>query len=359
MSGKIGYSPTQLALDLNIVADNLDWEQVKRLQSDTGSPSAGGEGALPAAGLRYNGLPLTGAVKIKTDLFNYGKLNWGPISAGFLFQGDTLKIDVTEANLCGIQTPGTILLSPAKPVSRSNPRPPMRTWTPPLFVFGAARVSWTVLFDLTGTLTSNHSTGGLLNSLRGELEVTARRGRIYRFELLSKIFAMLNVTEIYRVNSRTSSRKDAPTKPFMPRQPCRTASSKSRNRKWDGLSVRMVGKGDVDLEAATINATVLVSPLKTVDTIISHVPLIGGILGGSLVSIPVGSPGRNFGPGCHTPRAFGGRFGTGGIHEKDFPDSVETASTSPLNRFFCAGPPAAVPVSTWNTSADYGLTNIV
>jgi hypothetical protein len=55
--------------------------------------------------------------------------------------------------------------------------------------------------------------------------------------------------------------------------------------------VRMVGKGEVDLNAGRINATVLLSPLKTVDTIISHVPLIGGILGGSLVSIPVGVQG--------------------------------------------------------------------
>jgi hypothetical protein len=33
--------------------------------------------------------------------------------------------------------------------------------------------------------------------------------------------------------------------------------------------------------------TVLVAPLKTVDSVITRIPLVGDILGGSLISIPV------------------------------------------------------------------------
>ena len=288
LSGKVSYSPTRLGLDVDVVADNLDWQQVKRLQSDDTSTPAGSEGALPAGGIKYNGVPLSGVVRIKTDLFNYGKLNWGPVSAGFHFQGDTLKIDITEANLCGMQTPGTISLSPGGTRLEIKPTATNADVDTALVCLWDRQGLMDGTFNLTAAFTANHTTGSLLKSLRGEIEVTAFRGRVYRFEFLSKVFAMLNVTEIYRGQLPDLLKEGCPYETIHTKATLQNGVLKIQESEMDGLSVRMVGKGDVDLNTDKIDATVLVSPLKTVDTIISHVPIIGGILGGSLVSIPVG-----------------------------------------------------------------------
>ena len=55
----------------------------------------------------------------------------------------------------------------------------------------------------------------------------------------------------------------------------------------DGSSMEIAGHGNIDFIDKKVDLKVLVAPLKTVDFIIKKTPVIGGILGGTLVSIPV------------------------------------------------------------------------
>jgi uncharacterized protein YhdP len=55
----------------------------------------------------------------------------------------------------------------------------------------------------------------------------------------------------------------------------------------DGPTLRMTCAGNIDLPDKTLDITVLAAPLKTVDRIVKHLPVIGYILGGSLISIPI------------------------------------------------------------------------
>ena len=45
-------------------------------------------------------------------------------------------------------------------------------------------------------------------------------------------------------------------------------------------------EGNIDLIKKKVNLVVLVAPFKTVDRIVKHIPLVGNILGGTLISIP-------------------------------------------------------------------------
>jgi len=49
----------------------------------------------------------------------------------------------------------------------------------------------------------------------------------------------------------------------------------------------MVAEGTIDVLAGTIDVTLLAAPLKTVDKVVSRIPILGGIVGGSLLTIPV------------------------------------------------------------------------
>jgi uncharacterized protein YhdP len=55
----------------------------------------------------------------------------------------------------------------------------------------------------------------------------------------------------------------------------------------DAPSATIVGEGSIDLLGETVDLTLLVAPLKTVDSLISRVPVLGDWLGNSVVSIPV------------------------------------------------------------------------
>lgn len=288
LSGKVDFSPAQFNLDLDVIADNLDWDQLRRPQSENGGRPKDETVVFSPESLKYHGVPLRGTARIKTDLFTYRKLSWGPFSASLAFQGDSLNIDITDANLCGVQTPGRLELSAQKTRLDIKPTASNADLDAALLCLWDKHGLMDGTFSLGGTLTADSFEGGLLKSLHGELEFTALRGRIYRFELLSKIFAMLNLTEVYRGQLPDTLKEGCPYDTIKAGATLREGKLKLHESVVDGPCVRMVWKGEIDLNSNKIDATVLVSPLKTVDTIISHVPLIGGILGGSLVSIPVG-----------------------------------------------------------------------
>ena len=54
----------------------------------------------------------------------------------------------------------------------------------------------------------------------------------------------------------------------------------------DGAAMGIACEGDIDLVDHKIDLLILVAPFKTVDRIVDLLPLIGGILGGKLISIP-------------------------------------------------------------------------
>jgi len=54
----------------------------------------------------------------------------------------------------------------------------------------------------------------------------------------------------------------------------------------DGASMGIACEGAIDLVEKKMNLLILVAPFKTVDRIVDILPLIGGVLGGKLISIP-------------------------------------------------------------------------
>jgi hypothetical protein len=51
--------------------------------------------------------------------------------------------------------------------------------------------------------------------------------------------------------------------------------------------VTLAAQGHVDLAARSIDLYLLVAPLKTVDSVVRRIPILGRILGGTLIAIPV------------------------------------------------------------------------
>jgi hypothetical protein len=51
--------------------------------------------------------------------------------------------------------------------------------------------------------------------------------------------------------------------------------------------MQLAGQGEINLTNNKINLTILVAPFKTVDYLISNIPVVGYILKGTLISIPL------------------------------------------------------------------------
>ena len=51
-------------------------------------------------------------------------------------------------------------------------------------------------------------------------------------------------------------------------------------------------EGEIDLSRKEMDLVILVAPFRTVDRIVKHIPIVGGIMGGKLISIPFRAKGK-------------------------------------------------------------------
>ena len=78
----------------------------------------------------------------------------------------------------------------------------------------------------------------------------------------------------------------------------------------EGPAMNIVWQGSIDIAQEKVNLEVLVSPLKTVDSIVGAIPIIRGITGGILIAVPVAVRGDLANPEVVplSPGAVGGRI---------------------------------------------------
>jgi hypothetical protein len=282
VDGTVDFLAKAFRMNLDVSTDDFRWEKPAQ-------PAATMDRRETSATRpKYLGVPLDGIVRFKPASFTYDKLTWKPFAANLLLDASGLNIDITEANLCGIPTLGKIENSrhgvkmDVKLAAREQDLDSTLSclWNKKDFMTGR--------FSLTGHLSARGAESELADKFQGQdLELSAKDGRIYRLGLLSKIFAVINFTELYR-----GKVPDLIDQGFAFETVKMEASLDGKKLVLDkGLltapSMRMAWQGDVDLSKKTLDLTVLVAPLRTVDKILGAVPLLGPALGGTLLSIPV------------------------------------------------------------------------
>jgi uncharacterized protein YhdP len=123
--------------------------------------------------------------------------------------------------------------------------------------------------------------------IQGDFEITARDGKYKGFGLLSKILSFLNPTEIFRGKLPGLIKKGFPYKSFAANGQIQNGILMIDAYAIDAPSMGVTGRGTIDLFAKEVDIKLLVSPFNTADFVIKKTPIIRGILGGTLVSIPI------------------------------------------------------------------------
>lgn len=133
----------------------------------------------------------------------------------------------------------------------------------------------------------------------GQLQIESHQGRILRMKLLAKIFSVINITDLFSVGQGEDG-VGASTKGFPYSDLILKAHVKENELIIDEAVVRGEGldlfaRGKMNLNTFDMDVVVMISPFKTIDAIISKVPLLGKIIGGetaTLVTFPVGVTGK-------------------------------------------------------------------
>lgn len=278
--GSIILSEEELCLYMELSADEIGWDRVDQIIEYVNKKKDLGHDGKP-----WN-LPVKGFFRIKSDYFTWGDLTFNPAHADIFLEDNEVFIDFTKANLCGISVPGSIKISSTNMELYLYPVAENRQLDNTITCHWGKNRLVTGKFDLSGKLFAMSDSKEIGKVLNGNLKFYAKDGRIYRYGILAKIFALLNVTEIFRGKLPDLVEEGFAYNSIKADGKIENGKFTFKNFVIDGSSMTIVCEGYIDLVRDEMDLVVLVAPFKTADFIIKHIPLVNHVFGGKLVSIP-------------------------------------------------------------------------
>jgi uncharacterized protein YhdP len=117
-------------------------------------------------------------------------------------------------------------------------------------------------------------------SLNGSLRFEMENGVIERFNILSKIFSILNVSQLLKGRFPDLRTKGLPYRQIQGNFYVTDGVATTEDFLVDSDAMRITLLGKIDLGKGLMDARIGVHPLVTIDTILSTVPVAGYILTG-------------------------------------------------------------------------------
>ncbi len=294
LTGNAIASGDALTVDMDLASDGIAWDDL-RATVPVAMPGQGGA-AKGGTGIARGGsgpwpLPVTGVIRLAAGSLTVGEYEWKPVRADIVLGREEIAATIREADLCGIATTGDVHLGPggAKVDLRLATRRHEVEFA--LSCLRHQQIGMTGTYDLTGNIAGSGTGDALVRALHGDIEFRAVKGRIYRLNLLSKILALLNVTQLFLGKVPDLAHDGFAYNALSFKGTLSDGTLKIGEAVLDGSSMNIVGQGEVDVRTRQVDFVALASPLKTVDTILRMIPIVRYILGGSLVSVAVEAKG--------------------------------------------------------------------
>ena len=276
LEGGLNFTPRHISLEMEATAGDLVYETLAGIVK----PGATSKSTAAA-------VPIEGIVLLTADSFSYRKFTWSPCRASILIQDGKTHIDVQEAAVCGLATPGRLTLSDNFFQLDFDLRADQQPLNPSFNCLLENPVELDGTYEFRGKITAAGRPAEALQALQGNFTFTAADGRIHRMETLSKILSLLNVTEIFAGRLPDFHTEGLPYDTARIQGRIEDGRMVFSQLVVDGPTMKLFGEGNIALGNGVMDLTMLVAPLKTVDRLVDKVPVINKILGGSLVSIPV------------------------------------------------------------------------
>ncbi len=273
LKGKVDFVRDGFVFDLDAAAGAVDLDRV--LGRLTGTKKG-------ASSFWKN--PLRGTLRLQADHVTYRNFSWQPVYTNIIFARDRVSIGVMQANLCTIDTLGILDVTPGGFEVRVQPLATNRDLHEALVCLtGKTEVSGR--YTLGGDVSGKGTEETLLQSLRGAVDFEAKNGRVDRYGLIAKIFEVLSPTGLFRISDLRKEGFAYNT--IKANSTLQDSKVVIRQALIDAPFANLVFNGEITLLDRSIDAVVLVIPFRTIDRVISYIPLVNYVMAGRLVAIPV------------------------------------------------------------------------
>lgn len=263
--------------ELVLDADYLDMEDVALLSAIERRDA--GPAAAPRLSLN---------ARLSADAGRFHQVEFARLKSGIHFEQKILYLEDAECDLLGGSFAGKGRIDFA---AAGGPRYQasfsMRKISAAQFLhsLGTTR-ELTGAMTLEGDLTAKGDTlDEITASSLGNIRVHCEKGTLKRFSLLSKVFSILNVSQLFKFRLPDMVLDGMPYNQINASFAFRDGVVTTEDLFIDSNAMNITIVGEFDLVRKQLEATVGVKPLQTIDKVVSRIPVVGWVLTGKNKSL--------------------------------------------------------------------------
>lgn len=288
VSGLVRRHPG-LEADLTVAGSRVDLEDLKRLGELAWAERAEAPRPARPAG---EGPEMTARIQARIDGGQWNQTPYRNLSADLSLEKETLRLRNLSCDILGgkLHAQGESALGgPAPPRTQVRVRLAGASVESFLRAVDARDRLMTGALHLEGDFRLQGSTeADIRKGLQGTLKVRVTDGVIRRYSTLAKIFSVLNVSQLLKLQLPDLVQEGMPYQAITGDVVFGEGAAVTENLfvKSDAINLSVVGRADLVREL--LDAAVGAQPLQTVDKLVGVIPIVGWILTGkdrSLVTV--------------------------------------------------------------------------
>lgn len=304
LKGTIDTAPTPVSVDMDLSADNINWETVENIIQQTKNRDE-----MKTAGLPED-FPLKGTLRIQSGFFKYRQFTWEPFYADVNFDRNTVSVHAKRAALCGISTTGNVRIDDSGAELDINLYAGKLEFKPTILCLSDKKVDMTGTFGMKADIKAKGKIDTIAQSFYGNFDISAKNGKIFKARPLDKTLDIVNKTENFKGKLPDLDKTVISYRVLRMRGTMKENILKVDEGILDASIFGILAQGEFNLSNHTIDLNALVAPVNIVARIVNKIPVLGHILGGNIVSVPVKIKGDIYDPQVTflSPSAIGSAF---------------------------------------------------
>jgi len=230
--------------------------------------------------------PLRGQIRFSAKKVELKRVSFEPVTAYLSFTDEDIEITIEEANMCGISFPGTLHATPKGLSLDFQISAKGQELKPTITCMTDERSVITGNFNLDLNIASEGGKKELIQSLNGNLEFHAYDGFIFKANIFTGIFGVLNLTQKYSGNIPDMEKDGFSYKSLLIKSNIKDGIVVINEGILDSSIMKVASSGNIDLTTMQMDLEILVAPLRLLN-VVAKLPIIKQIFGGILVAVPM------------------------------------------------------------------------
>ena len=281
ISGKVAGEKEALRVDMDVTGDQLSWEDLNRSLGRESPPREDKEGtalSLP---------PVAGTIRLKTDSFTFERFNLSPLQMTATISPSLIRAEIDRGVVCGINTTGRFDVV-GEEIGVDLELAATETQLEPTTVCVTnSQTDIKGTYSLKARISGRGDREQLRSALKGSFEFSARDGEFVRSAGIDATFDYLNGTGDFAVNFPDLNKQSFPYRLLTARGTFDGGNVLSDEIIVQASPLTLTGQGSVDLRRKLVDVKGLIAVALPAHQVIKRIPVIGDIVGGSLIGIPL------------------------------------------------------------------------